>query len=75
MKRDETAVYEFCTQLHRTRQVSDANYRRAAALFGEQGVMDLIGASGYYTLVSMTLNVAQVAVPAGEKIPLKPLRS
>jgi len=75
MKRDETAVYEFCTQLHRTRQVSDANYRRAAALFGEQGVMDLIGASGYYTLVSMTLNVAQVPVPAGEKIPLKRLRS
>ena len=71
MKRDETAVYEFCTQLHRARRVSDANYRRAAALFGEQGVMDLIGASGYYTLVSMTLNVAQVPVPAGEKNPLK----
>ena len=75
MKRDETAVYEFCTQLHRRKKVSDANFRRAAALFGEQGVMDLIGASGYYSLVSMTLNVAQVRVPAGEKIHLKPLRS
>jgi 4-carboxymuconolactone decarboxylase len=51
--------------------VSDAAYRRAVALLGEQGVMDLIGASGYYTLVSMTLNVAKVPVPAGEKIPLK----
>ena len=73
MKRDETAVYEFCTQLHRKRTVTDAAYRRAVALVGEQGVMDLIGASGYYTLVSMTLNVARVPVPAGEKPPLKPL--
>ena len=71
MKRDETAVYEFCTQLQRKRSVTDAAYRRAVALVGEQGVMDLIGASGYYTLVSMTLNVARVPLPAGEKIPLK----
>ena len=74
MKRDEAVVYEFCTELHRSRKVSDARYRRAVALVGEQGVMDLIGASGYYTLVSMTLNVAQVPVPAGEKVPLRPLR-
>ena len=71
MKRDETVVYEFCTQLHRTKNVTDAAYRRAVALVGERGVMDLIGASGYYTLVSMTLNVARVPLPAGEKIPLK----
>ena len=72
MKRDETAVYEFCNQLHRKRAVTDAAYRRAVALVGEKGVMDLIGASGYYTLVSMTLNVARVPLPAGEKLPLKP---
>jgi len=74
MKRDESAVYEFCTQLHRKKTVTDAAYRRAVALVGEQGVLDLIGASGYYTLVSMTLNVARVPVPAGQKVPLKPLR-
>jgi 4-carboxymuconolactone decarboxylase len=74
MKKDETVVYEFCTQLHRTKTVTDSAYRRAAALLGEQGVMDLIGASGYYTLVSMTLNVARVPVPAGEKVPLRSLR-
>ena len=43
----------------------------AIALFGEKGVMDLIGVSGYYTAVSMTLNVAEVPVPAGQKNPLK----
>jgi 4-carboxymuconolactone decarboxylase len=73
MKEDEAAVYDFCTQLHRTRNVSDSAFKRAVDLFGEQGVMDLIGVSGYYTAVSMTLNVAQVPVPDG-KNPLQPLK-
>ena len=71
MQKDEAAVYEFCTQLHRKKKVGDAVYQRAVALFGEQGVMDLIGACGYYTAVSMTLNVARVRVPQGNKKPLK----
>jgi len=70
MKDDEAAVYDFCTQLHRTKKVSDATYKRAVELFGEKGVVDLVGVSGYYTAVSMTLNVAEVPVPTG-KDPLK----
>lgn len=75
MKDDEAAVYEFCTQLHRTKQVDDATFKRALALFGEQGVVDLIGVSGYYTAVSMTLNVAQVPIPDGAPLPLKSVAS
>ncbi len=73
MRHDEAAVYDFCTQLHRNKNVDDAAFNRALALFGEQGVVDLIGVSGYYTAVSMTLNVAQVPVPEGKPLPLKPL--
>jgi 4-carboxymuconolactone decarboxylase len=72
MNEDEAAVYDFCTQLHRSKKVDDATFKRAKALFGEQGVIDLIGVSGYYTAVSMTLNVAEVPVPGGV-LPLKPL--
>ena len=72
MKDDEAAVYDFCTELHRTHQVGDAAFNRALALFGEQGVVDLIGVSGYYIAVSMTLNVAQVMPPDGMP-PLKAL--
>lgn len=74
MKEDEAVVYDFSTQLHRTRNVTDATYKRAVALLGEKGVMDLIGVNGYYTAVSMTLNVAQVPIPDGGKSPLKPLK-
>ena len=73
MKDDEAAVYDFCIQLHRNHKVDDAAFNRVKALFGEQGVIDLIGVSGYYVAVSMTLNVAQVPVPDGKPLPLKPM--
>ncbi len=69
MKADEEVIYDFCTTLHRQHFVDDALFERAVAAFGEQGVMDLIGVSGYYTIVSMVLNVAEVSLPEGEKSP------
>ena len=73
MDADEAAVYDFVTDLLGTGQVSDARYDAIKSRFGERGVMDLVGAVGYYSLVSMVLNVAQVPLPAGEPPPLKPL--
>jgi 4-carboxymuconolactone decarboxylase len=75
MQDDERTVYDFCTELRNTRKVSDATFDAAVAKMGEQGVVDLIGLSGYYDTVSMTLNVAQVGLPAGEQPPLKKLKS
>jgi len=71
MKDDEAIVWEFTTQLRRDHGVDDAIYTKAVDKFGEQGVMDLIGVNGYYDVVSMTLNVAHVAAPAGEAMPFK----
>ena len=73
MDADETAVYDFASELLGSGQVSDAHYEAVKSKFGERGVMDLVGAVGYYSLVSMVLNVAQVPLPAGEAPPLKPL--
>jgi len=72
MKDDEAAIYDFCIQLHRNKKVDDATFNRVKAHFGEQGVIDLVGVSGYYVAVSMTLNVAEVPVPDGT-VPLKPV--
>ena len=69
MKEDEALVYDFCTTLHRRHFVDDALFERARTLLGEQGVVDLIGVSGYYTLVSMVLNVAEIPLPAGTPPP------
>jgi len=71
MKDDEAIVWEFTTQLRRDHAVDDATYTRAVAKFGEQGITDLIAVNGYYDVVSMTLNIARVAPPAGEQLPFK----
>ena len=74
MDDDQRIIYEFCTELHRDRFVSDAAFDAVRRRFGEQGVIDLIAVSGYYVTVAMTLNTARVALPAGVVPPLPELR-
>ena len=73
MSDDERMVYDFCTELFRDKAVSDASFAAVTRRFGEQGVIDLIAASGYYSIVSMVLNVDRHPLPDGEQPPLKPL--
>ena len=69
-----TAVaYEFCDELLQTRSVTDKSYAAAVKLFGEAGVVDLMGTMSYYTLVSMSLNVDQYALPDGALPELEPI--
>jgi len=74
MQPDETVVYDFCTELRHDRRVGDGTYAAAHKLLGDQGIIDLIALNGYYDLVSMTLNTAQVATPANGEAPLPDLR-
>ena len=74
MKDDEAAVYDFCRELHEKKAVSDATYQVALGAFGERGVVDLIAISGYYTLVSMVLNVDRRPVPGEGPLPLRELK-
>jgi len=71
MAKDEETVYDFVSEMLATGSVSDPTFQRVKDTFGERGVVDLVGAVGYYSLVSMTLNVAQVPLPAGVTPPLK----
>jgi 4-carboxymuconolactone decarboxylase len=68
---DEAAAYDFSIELHRTKRVSDASYARALAAFGEQGLIDLIGISGYYSMLAMMMNVARTPPPPGMAAPLQ----
>ena len=69
MKADEEVVYDMCMALHKTHFVDDALFKRAIDLLGERGVIDLVAVSGYYTLISMVLNVAEIPLPAGASSP------
>jgi 4-carboxymuconolactone decarboxylase len=67
---DETVVYEFAMELLQTHEVGDAKFAAAQEILGEAGVSELVGVLGYYTLVSMTLNVFEIPLPDGEAPPL-----
>ena len=73
MAADEEAVYNFCTELLEKKQVSDQTFQAAKDKFGERGVVDLIGVTGYYQVVSMLLNVDEYPMPEGVLPELKPL--
>ncbi len=73
MKPDETALYDFCTQMYRDKNVSDAAFKAALDTFGERGVMDLIGVIGYYDIASMALIAQKTTAPAVAEAPLLPL--
>lgn len=75
MSDDEAIVYDFSTELHQNKQVSDATFARAEARFGKPAVVDLIGISGYYTFLAMQLNAARYEGPAGgATLPRFPIR-
>ncbi len=72
MDEEERVVWSFGNELLQTKEVSDATFNAMKEKFGEQGVIDLVGAMGYYTIVSMVLNVDRVPLPP-DAVPLKKL--
>jgi 4-carboxymuconolactone decarboxylase len=74
MAEDEAIVHDFTIELLRSQNVGDLVYAGAVARFGEQGVVEMVGVCGYYSFLSMMMNTARTAVPAGSTVPaLAPL--
>ena len=77
MSAEEAIVFDFVIELEAERGVSDARYAEAIAALGEHGVLDLLGLVGYFTTISMVLNVARTpyGAPAGvAPLPARPAR-
>jgi 4-carboxymuconolactone decarboxylase len=70
MAEDEEVAYDFLDELFRTRGVGDTAYARAVTKFGEQGVIDMLGVAGYYSMLAMIMNVARTPLPDGASPPL-----
>jgi len=66
------AVYDYAVALHGTHRVPERVHAAARRELGDQGVVELVGLLGYYTLVAMTLNAFEFDLPEGEAIELEP---
>jgi 4-carboxymuconolactone decarboxylase len=59
----EAEVYAFARELQMTGQVPDDVYAAVLARWQARGAVELAGVIGYYTMVSMTLNVHRIPLP------------
>jgi 4-carboxymuconolactone decarboxylase len=58
--KDEDIVYRFSSEILRDHFVSDVTFAEALAELGEQGIVDLIGSLGNFSMLAMLLNACQV---------------
>jgi 4-carboxymuconolactone decarboxylase len=68
-ERGEILVQEYCATLLREGQVSQPLYDQLHEMLGQQGIVDLTGLVGYYTMLALTLNAHAIRVPEGTEIP------
>ena len=60
---DEALVFDVVQQSLQDKKVSDDTWQKAVAMLGEQGVVDLLGIAGYYSMLSIMMNGAQTPPP------------
>jgi 4-carboxymuconolactone decarboxylase len=68
---DERAIYDFASELYRTKRVSDRTYGRMVKILGEPGTIELVCILGYYALISMTLNVFRAPIDPEKPLPFR----
>ena len=72
--KDEQLLYAFATQVLEEHFVADATFAEALAAFGENGVVDIIGCLGNFSMLSMLLNTFQVDLQADREPPYPDIR-
>jgi len=68
---NEATVYAFCREAHADGRVSDATFDKARSAFGLDGAVELLALCGYYSLMAMVLNTAQLPLPGNAAPPLR----
>ena len=63
--KDERAIFDFVQELYRKHRVSERTYKRVQGYLGDKATVELVGILGYYTGVSMILNIFNVPLPEG----------
>ena len=59
-KAEEEAVFDFAAESNILKNVKDDTFAIALEKLGQTRVIDIVGICGYYSLISMTLNVFKV---------------
>jgi 4-carboxymuconolactone decarboxylase len=65
---EDTQIIDFTRQLLRRHRVDDATFKAMQSRFGNDELVQLTTAIGYYTLLSMTVNACELEPAAGAEV-------
>ena len=71
-REDEQAIHDYAVEILTHKFPSDPGFQRIVALFGMAGAVELTGLIGYYAMVALMLNAANLPLPPG--MPALPAR-
>jgi 4-carboxymuconolactone decarboxylase len=65
---EDAQVVEFTQQLLQKHRVDDATIKALQARFGNDGLIQLTGAIGYYSMLAMTVNACELEAGPGAEV-------
>jgi len=65
---EDAQVVEFTQQLLQKHRVDDATFKAMQERFGNEGLIELTGAIGYYSMLAMTVNACQLEAAPGAEV-------
>jgi len=71
-REDERLIFALVRELQATKRIGDATYARARELLGEDILIELVAAIGFYNFIAVVLNAFEVPIPGDQPPPLSP---
>jgi 4-carboxymuconolactone decarboxylase len=65
---EDAQIVEFTRELIRKHRVDDATFKALRTRLGEDGLIQLTGTIGYYSMLSMTVNACELEAGTGAEI-------
>jgi len=65
---EDAEIIEFTRQLLRRHRVDEASFKKLQTRFGNDGLIQLTGAIGYYSLLAMTVNACELEAAPGAEV-------
>jgi 4-carboxymuconolactone decarboxylase len=63
----EQAFYDFTTELLRSHFVSESTFTRSREIFGDRGLVDIVGCVGNFSMLAMCLNAFEADLQPGKQ--------
>ena len=65
---EDAEIIEFTRQLLRRHRVDEVSFKKMQTRFGNDGLIQLTGAIGYYSLLAMTVNACELEAAPGAEV-------